>query len=149
MIALFCLIPIVIWIIIILDNTKDSRKNFKRDYIDNSPPGPAVARDPYWTPKPRDEKPEWVIERENDWDDYCEDHYFDILNECWVKEYPSGDCVKSCSFEDLQEGRSDDQGPIDIGYLVPANEYEDDPEWLERKKRHWSQWAGLFRDDPP
>ena len=120
MIALFCLIPIVIWIIIILDNTKDSRKNFKRDYIDNSPPGPAVARDPYWTPKPRDEKPEWVIERENDWDDYCE-----------------------------QEGRSDDQGPIDIGYLVPANEYEDDPEWLERKKRHWSQWAGLFRDDPP
>ena len=84
-----------------------------------------------------------------DWYDYCEDHYFDIINECWVKEYPSGDCVKSVSFEDLKAGRPDDQGPIEVGYMIPAEEYDPDPEWLEEKKEHWYQWTSMMRDDAP
>lgn len=83
------------------------------------------------------------------WEDYCENHYFDIFNECWVKQYPSGDYVKSCSFEDLQAGRADDQGPISVTYCIPADEYSDDPDWLDNKREHWRQWTNLWRDDPP
>ena len=112
------------------------------------PPPPKIIDHNYVSPSSQ------YIDDDDDDDEearekYNENHYFDIFNACWVKQYPSGDYVKSCSFEDLQAGRADDQGPISVTYCIPADEYSDDPDWLDNKREHWRQWTNLWRDDPP
>lgn len=118
-----------------------------KKYLGNSRP-PRIV-EPDWVDPDKLRKSSRDYKARAEFYDYCNNHYFDILNECWVKEYPSGDCVKSVSFDDFMAGRPDDQGPIEPGYLIPAEEYDPDPEWLEEKKEHWSQWTSMMRDDAP
>lgn len=78
------------------------------------------------------------------WDAYCENHYFDIYNEIWVKDIGTEDdehYVLSCDFEDFLDGEEDERGEIpEMKYrpfYVPAEEYSGDPGWAEEyRKRH-------------
>lgn len=109
------------------------------------PPPPKIVEPNYVSPKQSAHFEAKRIEREKR-ERYEEDHFYDVYLECWIKKIDDDYFVRSCSYEDWDDGMRDEFERVEPVWYVEAWEYEDDPEWAEKERQAHHAWIhhGLY-----